>query len=107
MLLKQDILNGLFDAGAVKINQTQFRQKSEELMIFGAGHADCCTPKNRIAAKHETRRLEQKGIRIGVGVAGVIEVRPILNADTGLNQSLDHDLGVCRNLQVDSLALKE
>ena len=88
----------------MKVQQFEFRKNSKDLMIFCALHSDRSASKNGIVSKHDSRSFKKKRAGIRVGCSRVIEVGTVLDPDAGLNQSLNHDLRVCRNLQVHRLA---
>ena len=103
-MFQQKLLYCLLDPRAVKVDEVEFCEECEELMIFGARRSDRCATKNGIVPKHKPGSFEQKGLGIRVRFSRVIEVRPVLDADTGLNQSLDYDFRLRGNLEIYRLA---
>ena len=91
----------------MKINKVQLREEGKELVIFGGRQADGTTTENGIVPEHEPSRFKQKCIAVRTGFSGVVEVRPILHADTGFNQAFDHDLRIRGHLEVYRLATEE
>ena len=90
----------------MKIDQVKLCEKGEELVIFRPSHANRRAAEDRIVAKHQPRGLKQKGLAIGVGVSGVIEVGPVLDPDSGSNYTFDHDLRVRWDFEIDGFASK-
>src|SRR5579872_1528005 len=91
-LLQQEVLNALFDPRPMKVHEIEFSEEREQLMIFRSRHSNGCAAKNGVAPKHELSCFEQKRVGIRVRFSRVIEIGPVLYADTGFNQTFDYDL---------------
>ena len=84
----------------MKIHQLELRQEREQLMVFRAGLANRAAAEDWMSAMHHQRRFKEKCIRIGIRSSVVIEVGPILDANSGMDEPFDDDLGRRGNLEI-------
>ncbi len=91
----------------MKINQIKLRKQGKELMIFGARPADRGSTEYRLVAKQQSGGLEQERVLVGTRLPGVVEVRPVLHADSWFDESFDYDFRICRNFMIDRSALHQ
>ena len=85
-------LNPMPWPGVMKIKKVQLCQQREKLLVFSAHMADRGSAED--GAVSERHAFHIKHIRAGIfgRLSGVVEVGPVKNPHSGLDQAFKHDL---------------
>ena len=88
----------------MKIKKVQFCKQREKLLIFSAHMAYCGSAEDGAIPERHAGHIKPIGAGIFGRFSGVIEIGPVMDPHTRLDQAFQHDFGFCGDLKVHRLA---